>query len=258
MAMLRRSDHGSLPYLVCLDLDLCTSYSMSFVFRSSSSHAIGFVPRKHLRSHYCRYLPTTTPAPTSALHSFLAILHTPTHPHTIIMICRRCMQRLARRPPLSHRTFSYTPPTRASATASQQQEAQQPIHDDHQVPTSPTQSSTTPSSSSSSSPPKTKKTPAAAKNVLSSPSSVPAGTVLKGLNFLKNQQDPVALEDHEYPEWLWSALKRKGDVAGAGAGAAGDDEGDLFCMCGFLFQFSSPLTTYCLLCLIGGLLESFD
>lgn len=82
MAMLLRSDHGYLPYLVCLDLDLCTSYSMSFVFRSSSSHAIGFVPRKHLRSHYCRYLPTTTPAPTSALHSFLAILRTPTHPPT--------------------------------------------------------------------------------------------------------------------------------------------------------------------------------
>ncbi|EMF16311.1 Ribosomal_L37-domain-containing protein [Sphaerulina musiva SO2202] len=144
------------------------------------------------------------------------------------MICRRCMQRLARRPPHSHRTFSYTPPTRASPTASRQQEAQQPIHDDRQVPTSPTQSSTTPSSSSSPPPPKTKKTPAAAKNVLSSPSSVPAGTVLKGLNFLKNQQDPVALEDHEYPEWLWSALKRKGDVSGAGAAGAGDDEGDLF------------------------------
>lgn len=240
MAMLLRSDHEYLPYLVCLDLDLCTSYSMSFVFRSSSSHAIGFVPRKHLRSHYCRYLPTTTPAPTSALHSFLAILHTPTHTHTIIMICRRCMQRLARRPPLSHRTFSYTPPTRASPTASQQQEAQQSIHDDHQGPTSPTQSSTTPSSSSSP-PPKAKKTPAAAKNVLSSPSSVPAGTVLKGLNFLKNQQDPVALEDHEYPEWLWKALQRKGDVSGAGAGAAGDDEGDLFCMCGIFFFISPPL-----------------
>lgn len=216
-------------------------YLLSFVFRSSPSHAIGFVPRKHLRSHYCRYLPpTTTPAPTSALHSFLAILRTPTHTHTIIMICRRCMQRLARRPPLSHRTFSYTPPTRASPTASQQQEAQQPIHDDHQVPTSPKQSSTTPSSSSSPPPPKTKKTPAAAKNVLSAPSSVPAGTVLKGLNFLKNQQDPVALEDHEYPEWLWRALQRKGDVSGAGAAAGGDDEGDLFCMCGF-FYISPPL-----------------
>lgn len=68
--------------------------------------------------------------------------------------------------------------------------------------------------------------------------------MLKGLNFLKNQQDPVALEDHEYPEWLWSALKRKGDVSGAGAGAAGDEEGDLFCMCGF---FSFTLSSYYLL-----------
>lgn len=29
-------------------------------------------------------------------------------------------------------------------------------------------------------------------------------------------------------------------MSGAGAGAAGDDEGDLFCMCGFFF-FSPPL-----------------
>lgn len=221
-------------------------YLLSFVFRSSPSHAIGFVPRKHLRSHYCRYLLLTYNHSCSNLSSaFISrhIAHTHPHKHTIIMICRRCMQRLARRPPLSHRTFSYTPPTRASPTASQQQEAQQPIQDDHQVPTSPTQSSTTPSSSSSPPPPKTKKTPAAAKNVLSSPSSVPAGTVLKGLNFLKNQQDPVALEDHEYPEWLWKALQRKGDVSGAGAGA-GDEEGDLFCMCGFS---SFSLSSYYLL-----------
>lgn len=26
----------------------------------------------------------------------------------------------------------------------------------------------------------------------------------------------------------------------------------------FFFHFSSPLTTYCLLCLTGGMLESFD
>lgn len=56
-------------------------------------------------------------------------------------------------------------------------------------------------------------------------SSVPAGTVLKGLNFMKNKQDPVALEDHEYPAWLWTALEKKADAMGSGKEA----EGDLFC-----------------------------
>jgi large subunit ribosomal protein L54 len=52
---------------------------------------------------------------------------------------------------------------------------------------------------------------------------VPAGTPLKGLNFLKDRQDPVALPDEEYPEWLWTVLARqekKGESGGAG---------DLFC-----------------------------
>ncbi|CAO3649149.1 unnamed protein product [Cunninghamella echinulata] len=35
------------------------------------------------------------------------------------------------------------------------------------------------------------------------PSSVAAGTPLKGINFLKEGKDPIALEDHEYPMWLW-------------------------------------------------------
>lgn len=54
-------------------------------------------------------------------------------------------------------------------------------------------------------------------------SSVPAGTPLRGLNFLKDRQDPVALADDEYPEWLWTILERqekKGESAAAG---------DLFC-----------------------------
>lgn len=55
-------------------------------------------------------------------------------------------------------------------------------------------------------------------------SSVPAGTPLKGLNFLKNKDDPVALEDHEYPSWLWDVLKKESKTADDKA------EGDLFCM----------------------------
>lgn len=56
---------------------------VSFVFRSSPSHAIGFVPRKHLRSHYCRYLPTTTLLlqPQLCIHFSPSCAHPPTHTH---------------------------------------------------------------------------------------------------------------------------------------------------------------------------------
>lgn len=52
----------------------------------------------------------------------------------------------------------------------------------------------------------------------------PEGTVLKGLNFTKGGQDPVAKKDEEYPEWLWSCL----DVMKK-AEAADEDAGDEFC-----------------------------
>lgn len=45
-------------------------------------------------------------------------------------------------------------------------------------------------------------------------SSCVEGTVLSGLNYFKNQQDPVALADSAYPEWLWRCLdvqKKKAD-----------------------------------------------
>ena len=64
-------------------------------------------------------------------------------------------------------------------------------------------------------------------------SSVPAGTPLKGLNFVKGAPDPVALEDHEYPDWLWTLLASKGESK--------DQEGemgDLFC------KFSSALSYF--------------
>ncbi|KAL4918809.1 mitochondrial ribosomal protein L37-domain-containing protein [Aspergillus aurantiobrunneus] len=38
------------------------------------------------------------------------------------------------------------------------------------------------------------------------PSSCIAGTTLQGLNYFKNKPELVALEDSEYPEWLWSLL----------------------------------------------------
>ena len=38
------------------------------------------------------------------------------------------------------------------------------------------------------------------------PSSCKPGTVLQGLNILKDGSDPVALPDEEYPPWLWTLL----------------------------------------------------
>ena len=38
------------------------------------------------------------------------------------------------------------------------------------------------------------------------PSSFPAGSIMNGLNYIKNKPDIVALEDHEYPDWLWGLL----------------------------------------------------
>ncbi|KAJ5692214.1 hypothetical protein N7462_001637 [Penicillium macrosclerotiorum] len=38
------------------------------------------------------------------------------------------------------------------------------------------------------------------------PSSCPAGTKMSGLNYFKNKPDVIAMEDSEYPDWLWDLL----------------------------------------------------
>jgi len=52
-------------------------------------------------------------------------------------------------------------------------------------------------------------------------SSAPEGTILRGINYIKGRNDPVALKEEEYPEWLWHCL----DVAKKSAEeeAAGDE-----------------------------------
>ncbi|BGP19403.1 hypothetical protein JCM10213_000640 [Rhodosporidiobolus nylandii] len=52
------------------------------------------------------------------------------------------------------------------------------------------------------------------------PSSCPPGTVLKGLNYLKDGSDPVAKEDSEYPAWLWTITAEEGSGAGKEGEAA--------------------------------------
>ncbi|KAG0309024.1 39S ribosomal protein L37, mitochondrial [Dissophora globulifera] len=37
-------------------------------------------------------------------------------------------------------------------------------------------------------------------------SSVPEGSALKGLNYMKDGKDPLALADSAYPEWLWDIV----------------------------------------------------
>lgn len=64
----------------------------------------------------------------------------------------------------------------------------------------------------------------APKPTPTSRSICPEGTVLNGLNFTKGGQDPVAMKDEEYPEWLWSCL----DVMKK-ADAEDDNLGDEFC-----------------------------
>ncbi|KXS18601.1 hypothetical protein M427DRAFT_53560 [Gonapodya prolifera JEL478] len=57
-------------------------------------------------------------------------------------------------------------------------------------------------------------------------SSVPKGTPLKGLNFFVGKSDPVAMDDSEYPPWVFALAdqtKRKdkdwGDEAGSPDGS---------------------------------------
>ena len=60
-------------------------------------------------------------------------------------------------------------------------------------------------------------------------SALPAGTIMDALGYLKSKEAPVALEDHEYPDWLWTLLDRKGadDEIAAAGGSGGDAYGML-------------------------------
>jgi len=81
------------------------------------------------------------------------------------------------------------------------------------------------SSADSEAPVTTPLTPSPVKPTNESRSSVPAGTKLNGINYFKNKSDPIALEDHEYPSWLWRVL----DSGKKAAGDAAEDLGDLYC-----------------------------
>lgn len=56
-------------------------------------------------------------------------------------------------------------------------------------------------------------------------SACATGTVLGGLNYFKNQTDPVAMADNQYPAWLWRCL----DVQKKATDEDADEGGDEFC-----------------------------
>jgi large subunit ribosomal protein L54 len=143
------------------------------------------------------------------------------------MICNNCLRRLALPSHLrsaAKRTYSTPVTTQTSAGANPRPDGRPAAtsRPEHAQPFSTPLTPTPKNQNLSIQPQQTK---AAAPRILS---SVPAGTVLKGLNFVKGKSDPVALEDSEYPDWLWSVLEKK--TSAAGLGAAQGDESDLFCM----------------------------
>ncbi|KAG9949303.1 hypothetical protein KCU85_g4413, partial [Aureobasidium melanogenum] len=148
------------------------------------------------------------------------------------MISNRCLRTAVQRPialPF-RRAITTTSPLRATASPNAAQAAPRQGN--------PNSSSHTPSAATSTGaaqPFSTPLTPSPSAAKLQAPSaekaaptvksSVTAGTPLKGLNFIKGKNDPVAKEDSEYPTWLWGILKKK---AGESAADAASVEGDLF------------------------------
>jgi len=62
-----------------------------------------------------------------------------------------------------------------------------------------------------------------------------AGTALTGINYIKGKPDPIALEESEYPEWLWRVLEGKPLEEGAE-----NADGDEFGMCSHCHVQSLP------------------
>lgn len=158
---------------------------------------------------------------------------------TINMICRSCLRAASRSrtPEISSirasRSFSTTTTLRNATpisvnTATQAAPRQGSSTSSHTPPAATSTSAAQPFSEplTPAASPSLKKDAAAAAKKKAAPlvkSSIPAGTPLKGLNFLKDKGDPVAMADEEYPEWLWTLLakqEKKGESAA---------QGDLFC-----------------------------
>lgn len=167
--------------------------------RRSAGFDIGFVLGTSRSPDYLKKVPASMHH--NGLFMPLSIkLH-----NTATMICRQCLRRAsALRPQSRIVRFISTTPAPGTPPAATAADAAAPQF------SNPLAGTSTPS----------KPRPAGLPV-----SAAPVGTNLRGINYLKNTEDPVALEEHEYPEWLWRCLDANKDD-NAGAAAAGDE----FCM----------------------------
>ena len=121
------------------------------------------------------------------------------------MICRSCLQRASA---LSRRALPSTQPIYRSFSATR-------ISRQASVADAPPLDASKPAASDAET-----AVDAAQTNALS---SCPPGTVLNGLNYFKNKQDPVALADNEYPAWLWDCLSVQKNASDEAEAEAGDE-----------------------------------
>ncbi|KKZ66759.1 hypothetical protein EMCG_07591 [[Emmonsia] crescens] len=123
------------------------------------------------------------------------------------MLCQRCRTSLLFRLPFRQQTSASSQASRCTAFLPHTQNSRPYSTPSSDAPT-PAQPSSAPSITlpgvappSSSAPPTTKGNEP--PRVMS---GTPAGTKLKGLNYIKNKPEVFAMEDHEYPDWLWGLL----------------------------------------------------
>ncbi|EER28717.1 hypothetical protein D8B26_001008 [Coccidioides posadasii str. Silveira] len=126
------------------------------------------------------------------------------------MLCSRCRTHLLSRLPF-YRRSSALPSSRCSGIISRTQQRT------YSTPTNPTQATAAEDSVSTSGSANDATGAAAPQKVTS---TVPAGTRLAGLNYFKNKPEVLAMDDSEYPDWLWKLLddpKAKSAKDGSGS-----------------------------------------
>ncbi|KAK3694760.1 mitochondrial ribosomal protein L37-domain-containing protein [Podospora appendiculata] len=133
------------------------------------------------------------------------------------MICRTCLRRTAgvslssgARPIASS---SAAAAARTFSTSLRARNASTP------TPAAGSESSSTPPNLT----PLTPTADAPAAEMAARLSSCVEGTILHGLNFLKGREDPVALPDAAYPEWLWRCLEVQKKTSEATDANLGDE-----------------------------------